>query len=316
MSRGSLPADSANQRKLFELWFQARERARARNALAAAARSSGDTELYLYLAQLQMEDREWQAMQDTVLASCSRQLQDRYVSRANLLLGVSLLKQDREVEARRAFINATLVGGANAQAAEWLRFMEAAPATEDELRRVRGPCYGSEGKKDSLQAAPPVVASRGQEEAAESGDGSAGEAEAVEVKVVPGLRFFYVSQSQALPELLPQVRSLAVRLNVSLVKAGGSADGPLNLLSLPGEELRLALPARGSPQARGRYRVYKSEQFKCAWLQVSEEHPDPVQAVTDFRDRVLAAGHQLTGESRLVFLAGEEGAVEVQLGIE
>ncbi len=150
MAAGNLERNSANQSKLFQLWLQARERDRARTALQAAASSSGDTELYLYLAQLQMEDQQWSAMLSTVLAACNRRLDDRYVSRANLLLGVSLFKQGREQEARRAFINATLVGGANEQAAQWLQFMNAAPATEGELRQVRGPCFGSQGKKSAL----------------------------------------------------------------------------------------------------------------------------------------------------------------------
>jgi hypothetical protein len=151
IAQDAVSADAVNQRKLFELWLQARERDKAKAALVTAAQISGDTELYLYLAQLQTEEEEWLSVQSTLLEACEEQLQDRFVSRANLLLGVSLLKQDRAPEARRAFINATLVGGANAQAAEWLSFMDAQPATENELRRVRGPCYGSEGKRESLK---------------------------------------------------------------------------------------------------------------------------------------------------------------------
>jgi hypothetical protein len=205
-----------------------------------------------------MEDQQWQAVQQTVLTSCRQRLQDRYVSRANLYLGVSLLKQGRTTAARQVFINATLVGGANEQAAEWLQFMQAAAATEDELRRVRGPCYGSEGKRAPLlpesvgtDTAGAIAAGADQYAATEI----AAVAEPVEIKTFPAMRLYYSSHSQSLQELLPEVRGLAVRLNVTLVKAGASASGPLHIIARPGEDLRLAFPVRGTPQAKGRYRV-------------------------------------------------------------
>lgn len=314
MAANELPGDAANQRKLFELWLQARERDRARAALDRAATVSGDTELYLYLAQLQMEDEEWAPMQQTLLAACTERLADNYVSRANLLLGVSLYKQDRTDEARRAFINATLVGGANAQAADWLKFMDAAPATEAELRRVRGPCYGSEGKREALA-----------ELAEDEGDNTVAEpvpapseitdTAPVQIKTVAARRFFYSSHSQSIAELIPEVGALAARLNVSLVKANGNADGPLHILALPDEDLRLAIPLRGSAQARGRYRIYKADAFTCAWIQLGADQ-DPERVLAEFTERVRAAGHGLTGEYRMVLSPGENLRAEFQLGIE
>ncbi|MEH6588003.1 MAG: tetratricopeptide repeat protein [Halioglobus sp.] len=310
-----LPADAANQKKLFELWLQARERDKARTALERAARASGDTELYLYLAQLQMEDQEWQPMQATLLAACSEQLQDRYVSRANLLLGVSLLKQGRETEARRAFINATLIGGANAQAAQWLSYMEAQPASENELRRVRGPCYGSEGKKNSLDDEPVTQAKTALAEPVVA-ETSADASQPVLIKTVADMRFFYSSHSEPIAQLLPEVKSLAARLNVSLVKASGNANGPLHLLSLPGEELRLAIPLRGSAQARGRYRIYNAEEFKCAYMTLDATAKEPLAAVAEFAEKVEASGHRLTSEYRLLMNQGKNPTFELQLGIE
>lgn len=314
MAEGGVPASAANQRKLFELWLQARERNRAKTALQRAARGSGDTELFLYLAQLQMEDQQWQAMLTTLLGACEQRLQDRHVSRANLLLGVSLFKLGRDEEARRAFINATLVGGANAQAGEWLEFMQAAAPSPEEARLVRGPCVGSEGKQGSLQKqkvpAQPV---------AEPAASSAAEQIAIAqpaIKTVSGARFFYSAHSEDLADLLPDIQALAVRLNLSLVKAGGTADGPLTLLVLPGEDLRLALPARGAPQARGRYRLHNAPQFRCAWLRLEQAEADPVAAVTSLQEQVLAAGYSLSGEMRLVFAGGGTPSVEIQLGIE
>ena len=284
--------------------------------MQAAASSSGDTELYLYLAQLQMEDQQWQAMLATVLAACSQRLDDRYVSRANLLLGVSLFKQGREQEARRAFINATLVGGANEQAAQWLQFMGAAPATEGELRQVRGPCFGSQGKKSALAT---LDGGAKENSITAAGDSVAPEREEslqVNVKTVAAHRYYYVSQQEPLAELLPNIGPLAVRLNLNLVKSGGTADGPVVLLALPGEELRLALPARGAPQPRGRYRLYNAPAFKCAWLRLRQGEGDAEATVTAFRKRVADAGYRLTGEYRLEQVPGDNAVVELQLGVE
>jgi tetratricopeptide (TPR) repeat protein len=314
MQAEHLPRDAANQRKLFELWLQARERDRAKRALVQAARLSGDTELYLHLAQLQMEDQQWPQMQQTVLTSCEQQLQDRYVSRANLLLGVSLLKQGSDTAARQAFINATLVGGANQQAAQWLRFMQAAPASEGELRRVRGPCYGSAGKKASLDTGPDTELASAAPAASPEQGGESGDAVGAEIalKTIPAGRFYYVEQKETLRELLPRVRSAAVRLNVTLVKAGGTADGPVHILADGGDTLKLAMPIRGSAQAKGRYRVYSAPEFKSAWIEMPADAGIET-AITEFVASVTDAGHVLTGEYRLV-LSGEEN-IEFQLGI-
>ncbi|RLQ22850.1 hypothetical protein DWB85_05235 [Seongchinamella sediminis] len=312
MEQGEIPADARRQRQLFELWLQARERDRALAALEQAVASSGDTELYLYLAQLQMEDERWAAVERTVLQACGEQLQDRFVSRANLLLGVALLKQHRPEQARRAFINATLVGGAHAEAGEWLRFMGAAPATESERRRVRGPCYGSEGKYEELAAAPaPATAS------AEIDSETTGAASTLDItlKTVPATRFFYSAEGADLTSLLGRVRELAPRLNVSLVKAGGSAGGPLHVLPLPGGEYGLALPIRGTAQALGRYRIYNSEAFNCASVILREMPEDPADVLARFAAGLAELGYEHSGEVRVLLPAGAPAAVEVQLGI-
>ena len=131
-----------NYRKLFQFWLAARENDKASAALVQAARLTGDIELYLYLAQLQMEQSAWQSMQQTMLAACKNQLPAQYVGRANVLLGVSQLKLGDEASARRSFINATLIGGAGAQAGQWLEFMAAAPATAREAKGIVGICHG------------------------------------------------------------------------------------------------------------------------------------------------------------------------------
>jgi hypothetical protein len=231
MDQQEIPGDAKNYRKLFEYWFLAREEQKMQAALSRAARLSGDTELYLYLAQLQMEQRAWQAMHQTMLAACAEQLADRYVGRANVLLGISQLKLGDAVNARRSFINATLIAGANTQAAQWLEFMGAEPATRKESRRIVGVCYGSIDKQQAedgtlIVDAPEAAADPGVE---------------FQIKTVPSLRLFYASYEMPLAELAAQAKSQVVRMGVSLVKSGGSVDGPVLVISL-GD-----LPAQGDP---------------------------------------------------------------------
>ena len=320
LAQQQVKASGANYRKLFEFWLQAREKDKAGKALHKAAQLSGDTELYLYLARLQMEQRAWQPMYQTMLAACARQLPDRYVGRANLLLGISQLKLGDEQAARRSFINATLIGGANIQAGQWLQFMEAEPATEDEVRRIVGICYGAQDKRMQAASSSPGGA------AAREITSEAASPEAIRIKTVPPLRFYYAEYDLTPQQLAEKMQSLAVRMNVSLVKSGGSADGPLHIIALgeavtEGEvpALQLALPARGSARAGGKYRIRRSDAFKCAYLEYEGEGAGLVSAWTRFAGALQAAGHELTGERRLVIPAGANAGgtlkTELQVGI-
>lgn len=316
MDADQLARDAANQRKLFELWFQARERDRAKSALARAVALGGDTELSLYLAQLQMEDEAWSAVQATLLAACEQRLEDRYVSRANLLLGISLLKQGREEGARRMLLNATLVGGANQQAARWLQFMEARAPTEDELRRVRGPCYGTEGVRAAIPGEPARMASIGVNDprGEDSSPVESHEGQSVPVHSEGPRRFFYVEADETMPDLLPQLRSRAPRLGVSLVRAGGTRDGPLHLLDDGDGKRKLAFPVRGSVQPKGRYRVYAATEFRYVALTLKPGQ-DIAADIEALSARARRAGLSPTGHVRLVVQEDEPG-IELQLGVQ
>jgi tetratricopeptide (TPR) repeat protein len=126
-------------KRLFNFWLEAREKEKAIQALEQATDLNGDIELYLYLAQLQMEFEHWAQMQQTVLRACDERLEDRFVGRTNLLLGISQLKLNERAAARRSFINATLISY-NPKAGEWLNYMKAAPETPTEMRKITPPC--------------------------------------------------------------------------------------------------------------------------------------------------------------------------------
>jgi len=324
LSAGIVTASGPHYRRLFEFWLQAREQEKALDALSQAARLTGETELYLYLAQLQMERQAWRPMQQAVLAACSSRLEDRYVGRANLLLGVSLLKLGDRPGARRSFINATLVGGVSPQAGQWLNFMEAAPPTEREGKRVVGPCYGSEGRYASLEAAAAAEVAV----AAPAGTSPAARTEGFAFKTVPAQSLFYAEYDMPLAQLAAELRGKAARLGVSLIKSGGSVDGPLQVIALgdagaepePGEVvLQVALPARGAPRAGGQFRLRHSEPFRCAY-RVYEGPPDGLaQSWRAFARELRDTGHALSGEQRLLFPTAPAGGnvrIEMQLGVE
>lgn len=144
LDSGRVSASGKQYRRLFEYWFQARETERALVAIALAAQATKDVELYLYQAQLLMQQERWQDMNQTVLEACETPLPPAQVGQANLLLGISELKMGKRKQAREAFINATLVGGVNEKAGEWLRYMDLEAGNRNSpgaaSAKASGPC--------------------------------------------------------------------------------------------------------------------------------------------------------------------------------
>jgi len=328
IERGAITADGDHYRKLFELWLQAREKDQAITALTRAASLTGETELYLHLAQLQSEQENWHAMQATVLEACSTELDDRYVSRANLLLGISQLKLGDSESARRSFINATLIGGSIEQAARWLDFMDAEPPSDSEIRKIVSPCYGSSDKRrravitksPAQRSEPSVLVVEPKPEPAET--------YTVATRTVPALQLFTASYTMEAVELAGKIEALVTRLAISQVRAGGEIDGPLHILFDGGDnaagedhETLLAFPTRGRPRPGGRYRVINTKPFRCAYLTYEGSSNGIATALTELEKVTEGAGHELNGQVRFVFTCGsnctrEHMTVELQLGIE
>jgi tetratricopeptide (TPR) repeat protein len=321
IAQQKIEASAVNYRKVFEFWLQAREQEKAALALEKAARLSGDTELYLYLARLQMEQRAWRPMYQTMLSACASQLQDKYVGRANLLLGVSQLKLGEREAARRSFINATLIGGATGQAGQWLEYMEAEPATKRELQRIDSVCYGSADIRGSVTAIATGDEGPAADRARDAGQGEARAHTELQIKTVDPLRLYYMESDLPLVALAGEVKSLALRMGVTLVKSGGAVDGPLQLISPghseQGSSLQLAFPVKGSPRAGGKSKIRRSDTFKCAFLVHTGKVDELVNTVDALVQAVEAAGLQLTGERRLLFNDPGGGTeIEVQIGIQ
>ena len=140
MAQGRLAANGDNLRRLFEYQMQAKEFASALQTLPRAAKATGDVELYFHWAQLLMEQQQWQKMNQVVLQSCDYAITAKTVGRANLLLGISELKLGNRAAAKAAFENASLLGGVNEQAGQWLRFMGESTTGQLKAKSPSGPC--------------------------------------------------------------------------------------------------------------------------------------------------------------------------------
>jgi len=316
IQRETISANGDHYRKLFELWLQAREKDQAMSALATAASLTGDTELYLHLAQLQSEKENWQAMQTTVLEACSTELDDRYVSRANLLLGISQLKLGDRENARGSFINATLIGE---------------PPSTSEVRKIASPCYGSSDRRQKIAAVENSV--QQSEEPVPAIETEQVEPEpvatyTVATRTVPAQRLFTARHNMPVVELAGKLQGLATRLAKSQIKAGGEVNGPLHILlesrpDTPGgkQQALLAFPTRGNPRSSGRYRAISTTPFHCAYFGYEGSADGIGTALGEFASVTMEAGYQLNGQARLVFSCGgnctkEHIAVELQLGIK
>ena len=78
----------------------------------------------------------------------------------------------------------------------------------------------------------------------------------------------------------------------------------------------MGLPLRGTAQARGRYRIYNTDAFKCAAINLTERVDDPTDLFAQFSSGITELGYRWTGEFRIVLKQGESPNYEIQLGIE
>ncbi|MEE2729495.1 MAG: tetratricopeptide repeat protein [Pseudomonadota bacterium] len=140
MEQGIVAASGEHYKRLFEYWWQAREQGAALSALALAAQRTGEAPLYLFWAQTLMQQSRWPEMQQALLQLCQKPVAVEYLSRANLLLGISRYELDQPELAFQAFASATLTGGANTQAGHWLRKLEAEGVNGSLPARPSGPC--------------------------------------------------------------------------------------------------------------------------------------------------------------------------------
>ncbi|CAA0121632.1 Uncharacterised protein [BD1-7 clade bacterium] len=308
--------------RLFSLWLQARELDQAIAALKKASQLAPSTERWLQIARLQMQGAHWQDMQQSIEQACQKPLDDQYVGRANLLLGVSFLKQGQHEPARRTLINATLVGGENDKAAAYLDFMAAAPATYQEESAFYGPCKPT-WAPSPRRATVAAVSTADLTQAA-----IASPLVEFNVETSPAQTLYVGEYTVKIDELESRLMPLAMQLGASAVKNGGKISGPMHFIFPEAPEpdakalhFQMAFPVSKKPRRNSRYKVLKDPGFKAAnW--VYEGAPDKViDGWIALYKSVLAAGHTVTGVSRQVVMDTENASRDqmkllLQLGIE
>jgi len=133
--------------------------------------------------------------------------------------------------------------------------------------------------------------------------------------------FFYQNYTRSIADLAGEARSLAMPMGVALVKAGGSVDGPLQIIAQgqgEGGVLQLGFPMKGSPRSSGKYRTRGVEAFKCAYLVYAGKADSLAALWAQFLTAVEAAGFELTDERRVLMQVnktGGEGAVQLELQV-
>jgi tetratricopeptide (TPR) repeat protein len=348
IASGRIKADAKIHDHLFRLYMQAGERDKAQAALEKAASTSHDTELQLHLAQLLMEKEQWQPMQEMVLKACDGALPERLVARANLLLGVSQLKLGDKELARRSLINATVVGGATEQAAQWLAFMKAEPATKSETAGIAGPCYSDDTHSvftasmpsasrnttpSADQTATPDTVSESAPDASGKFDAAAfasikGDPHAtLDIKTTDSQKLYVGDYALTPEEMSSEIIPLATKLGIAIVKNGGKIAGPMHIIfpeppATDGGKMkvRFAFPITGNPPPSGRFQLVRDNGFRCVSRNY-EGAPEGVPlAIAQFYADAIAKGLKLSGESRQIastdnVVGGKTVKLELQIGV-
>ena len=192
--------------------------------------------------------------------------------------------------------------------------MQAEPASKGELRRIKGACYGAEDKRAE-------VASVSEQPATVNDDSPV---EALQTKTVPAMQLYYIESKLPMAEVAGELKSIAMRMNIALVRAQGTADGPLHVIansSDSGEDaIQIAFPVRGLPSGRGQYKTRRSQGFKCLYLTYRGPGSALADAWAGFAQAAQAQGYTLSGQSRMLVNTGgaepDTVNVELQLGVQ
>lgn len=116
-------AEFTHYEKLFSYWYTAHEMESAIKVANIMTELVPNTERQLDIAEMYYQTQNWDLMRSTILKACDDGLDKVLVGRASYLLGVSEFKLDNFDSAKQAFINATLTGGYQKEAFQFLDYM-------------------------------------------------------------------------------------------------------------------------------------------------------------------------------------------------
>ena len=134
-----------NYERLFKFWYLAQEIEYASNALKASLKYDASTKRYLDLSELYYQQQKWEEMNLTVKQACTWSVEDKFVGRANLLLGISELKLKREQQAIQAFYNATMISGKVKEAIAYLQYLNVDISDTRRYEQITGVCTPKKG---------------------------------------------------------------------------------------------------------------------------------------------------------------------------
>lgn len=129
-----------NLDRLFRYWYLSAEIDKAAKALKATLKYDDSTQRYLDLSELYYQLQDWKNMNLTIKEACTWPLKDKYVSRANLLLGISELKLNKEEQAIKAFYNATMISGKIKEALAYLHYLNVDVSDTRRYEQITGVC--------------------------------------------------------------------------------------------------------------------------------------------------------------------------------
>ena len=129
-----------NLDRVFRYWYLSSEVEKAAKALKASLKYDNGTKRYLDLAELYYQQQDWKNMNLTIKEACTWTLKDPFVSRANLLLGISELKLNNEELAIKAFYNATMISGKVKEALAYLHYLNVDVSDIRRYEQITGVC--------------------------------------------------------------------------------------------------------------------------------------------------------------------------------
>lgn len=320
-----IPETSQHYYRLFEFWYRSKEKDAARNALWQSVKRSQNIEHTLLLAELLQQAEHWQEMQQLIKLSCQTILPDRFVGRINLMLGIALHKQADNEQARRAFINASLVSGVNNTARDWLKFINAVPATLDESKRLWGDCLPSDpsiklpenirdyaGKKEVLERVNDID----QMALSESGP-----LEILEVITLPASRFYGTKLKTSARTLEQDLTRKTFNLIKNLLRSGGAVAGKMHLLFDEAQtaekfNVTIAFPYSGTPTNRSGHKVIRVLQKRA----VSKIYKGPAEDLSkEWQVLSISAngqGYEPTGQARMIFLSDTSNSPDIDVELQ
>ena len=324
------PSSGKNYYQLFNLWFHAKEVDRAQRALQKSAELEQSGEYFIQLAQFHLQQNNWLKTEQAVLNACKIGISDNLISTANLLLGVQFAHRGEKKLAKEAFYNASIMGGAVSESAQWLRYLNNGKPDKniDPYQRFTGNCV-PKSEQSIIDMLASYISVKTQQNIPEQIKKVSEEKVVInaEFKKISSMSFYGMALSVNPIDLKKKILSSALRINKALLRQGKQSDGPLHMLleentdnNQSNKELKfiLALPVQGHVPAKSNIRQIKVKQIKVLSYVYKGDLKLITQAWNNLKAYANQEGYQETKKSRLLFLEKTENGeltVELQLGV-